>query len=135
MFGPAGRYWPELKSLEEVWRCAFLDQYPDGEHASKASVKRYCAGWSRFSSRLRKRYAQPDGLEALIQNMERVVGSSGSMSQVLRIQKGVHDWLEKAAVDKIDVNAINQYFVSENASMEEVAIYLATVMHQIIVAS
>ena len=135
LYGRKGRYWPEFGTQEAVWRYSFLDQYPDGEQASEESVQRYCTGISRYPSRLRKRYTQDDGLAVLIQNMERVVNSSSSLKRVRSIQQEVHMWLTTAGFPPKDLERINQCYVAADASRNEIALYLATVMHKIIIAS
>ena len=136
MFGKDGRRWPEAGgTLVAVWKVIHADQYRMDEWLPVESINRYCRGYSKYPRRLRKRYLQTDGMVELCSNMQLLVDSSTSLARAQRIQLEVHNWLQGVEMPEAERARIEKCYSMENAGLDEIATYLASVLHYVIVVS
>ena len=133
--GPNGQKWAELGgTLVEPWRVIHSDFF-GGLKISEASVKRYCRGYARYPRLVRKHYLRNDGAEVLQKNFVKLVASSTSLDKIRSIRDEVHTWVQEAELPELEKEMIKRLYVSHDADPEEIAAYLAGVMHCVIALS
>lgn len=136
LLGPGGRMWPEYGTLDTLWcRGIYTDYYRNHHYAAESSCARYCAGHSKLPRPLQRRYTLPDGLQQLRHNMQHVVAASTSLARVRRIQMDVHGWVDTLMLLDTDKTQIEANYVAMDATRDQIAAYLADVLHWVTLAS
>ena len=132
-WGQSGDCWRELGTIEDIWEAMYIDQY-EGEKPARSSVLRYINGSSRYPRRLRVRYQQDDGQQALYDNLVMMIHASTSMARVCAIRDKVYDWVMHQPLTDTDRAKIREAYVV-GVGPEDLASVFACVLHYVIVHS
>lgn len=135
MFGTLGQFFYEVGGLQGIWKTVYADMYGLAEKPAEESIQRYSAGTSRVPRRLRITYACEQGQQMLYNNLLVLLQSSTSIRRIYTIQDRVYTYVSTLVLPDDVRHRIISAYVGEQASVEQIAVFLASCLHAVITAS
>ena len=134
LVGPTGRRIAAYGSIHSAYsQGLFADYYRFGKPACTKTYYKYANRTVPYPHQLARHYAGADGHHRVLADMMGIADSA-SIPLLRQIQEEVHTWVI-AHLPPETAFGLNKNYVNKNASRNDIALYLADVMHYALCAA
>lgn len=129
ILGPKGHRNAAFGDISTAYtRIIFADYFRYNPHISAKTLYKYTNCTSRYPHFLDNHYGGPRGYRRTLDDMMGVVDQCPSITQLWKIQDGIHHWVSTQLPLETAQN-LSSHYVMQNTNRQDIAVYLADIMH------
>lgn len=127
--GPTGRRIPAYGSIQAAYTLGlYADYYRYNPTVSVQTLYKYAGHTTRYPHFWTRHYAGTDGYRRNPSDMMGIADACASITLLRQIQVEVHQWVTDHLPPETSLG-LHKNYVNQNPSRNEIAVYLADVMH------
>lgn len=128
IIGTNGRRVPEYGGISNAWVRGLFPSYYCGSRKSSKTVFHYLDRSWTLPKELTDTYASPGYFTYILTDMEKLCQTVTSLHRLRRIQEEIHQMVI-TSVPKDHIDNLEQHYVADGASRDQIATYLTDVIH------
>lgn len=128
IIGKNGRRVPEFGGIAYSWTCGMMPSYYGGTRKNSKTVFHYLNRSWTLPKELADTYTSPGYYPYILADMENLCQTVTSLHRLRRIQEEIHQKVI-TSVPEGHLRNLDQHYVADGASRNQIATYLADVLH------
>lgn len=135
VIGKHGKHWPEYGGADRVFLHGIFRQESKILGISPSSACKYINGSANFPKKLRRMYIAPGGDALLYTNITNMISACPCVSHLVDMQAEIYKVILNCPLPQETYTQLASLYISEQPTTDNIARFLAAVLHYAILAS